>query len=78
MDITVVEFLKPLQHEHRHILAGTRLLAWKGPTGWTVLFNGAQIPAPPGTIAELSSSAVKAAVEQRASPRDEEYQTAKP
>jgi hypothetical protein len=78
MEVTVVEFLKPLKHGHRHILPGTRLLAWKGPAGWTVIFNGAQILTPPGTVAELSSSEVKAAVEQRASARDEEYQTAKP
>ena len=75
MEVTVVEFIRELKHGHRHILPGTRLLAWKGPSGWTVIFNGSQIPVPIGTVAALSSRTVQAAVERR-SARDEEYQTA--
>ncbi len=76
MEVSVVEFIKPLQHGHRHILPGTRLLAWRDTSGWVVLFNGSQIPVPEGTVAGLGSSAVKDAVERRATARDEEYQTA--
>ena len=77
MNVEVVEFLKDFQHKHREFPAGTRCLAWQGIDGWTVLFNGSQIPVPRNIVGTIDSPAVLKAVESRASAREEEYQTAK-
>ena len=77
MEVNVVEFLKTHTHGSRCFKPGTRCLAWKGPTGWIVTFNGVQIPVPVGTVAPTTDPKVLRAVESRATARDEEYQTAK-
>ena len=77
MKLSTVEFLREFKRDGHHILPGTRLLAWQGPRGWCVVFNGAEIPVPDNMVAKLDSSAVVEAAERRASAREEEYQTAK-
>ncbi len=55
---------------------GSRVLAWKGPAGWRVIFNGAEMAVPAGTVGDIDSAEVKQAAEERRSAREEEYQLA--
>lgn len=55
---------------------GRRVWAWKGASGWRVVFNGAEIAVPEGTVGDIDSAEVKQAAEERKSAREEEYQEA--
>ena len=72
----VVEVMRRFTVGKSAIDPGARLLAWQGPAGWTVIFNGAHVPVPEGTVGEIDSAAVKQAAEERKSAREEEYQLA--
>jgi hypothetical protein len=72
----VVEFMQEHTVLGRRIAAGARLLAWQSGGAWRVLFNGAEVLVPAGTVGALGSAEVKKAAEQRLSAREEEYQTA--
>ena len=53
------------------IAPGSRLLASRSPTGWLVLWHGAEIPVPADALAPIETKPTT--VEQRQSARDEEY-----
>lgn len=63
---SVVEVLRAFTPGRFEVLPGARLWAYRSPAGWVVVYNGADIPVPAGTVGELDSAEVRQARELRA------------
>lgn len=74
--VKTVEAMKTFCVFDYEVQPGARLLAWKSPTEWRVVFNGAEVAVPAGSVGEIDSAEVKQAAEERKSAREEEYQLA--
>ena len=75
----VVETMRPFRvggPGSFEVQPGSRVWAWKAPSGWRVVFNGAEVAVPDGTVGDIDSAEVKQAAEERKSAREEEYQLA--
>lgn len=74
----VVEVIRSFRVRDYEVQPGARVLAWRSSAEapWNVIFNGADVPVPLGTVGELDSAEVKRAAEERKSAREEEYQLA--
>ena len=58
------------------VAPGARLWGAQVDGHWRLLFNGADVDVPDGTVGEPDSVEVKQAAEERRSAREEEYQSA--
>jgi len=74
--VEVIRSFRPGGVNAAEVSAGARLWGWKTDGRWRVLFNGADVDVPDGTVGEPDSVEVKQAAEERRSAREKEYQTA--
>lgn len=55
-ELRIVEVVRGFAVGAFEVKPGARVWAWKAREGWRVVFNGADIPVPDGTVRELEGA----------------------